>query len=155
PVHGQADELVVSRGDVVRFLIRNERDDLARLVAPASPEGAFVPRQDGSEPKAAGGRGALRMKPPVAGYPQDLDPSELKDLEFAPERPAADLPEAMIPAAEPLGQFVKVAGAQRLQKHEPSPAAIVAKLQFSDLIVPIAELAWKSWRRKRLARQLP
>jgi hypothetical protein len=54
------------------------------------------------------------MKPPVAGYPQDLDPSELKFLEFAPERPAADLPEVMIPEVEPLGQFVEVAGAQRL-----------------------------------------
>jgi hypothetical protein len=121
PVHGQADELVVGRGDVVRFLTRNERDDLARLAAPASPEGAFVFRQDGSEAKAAGGRGALCMKPAVAGYPHDLDPAELKFLEFASERPAADLPEAMIPAVEPLGQFVEVTGAQRLQEHEPSP----------------------------------
>jgi hypothetical protein len=63
------------------------------------------------------------MKPPVAGYPQDLDPSDLKELEFAPERPAADLPQAMIPAVEPLGQFVEVMGAQRPQEHEPSPVA--------------------------------
>ena len=93
----------------------------------------------------------MGMKPSVGRCTKDLDPSELKELEFAPERPAAELPEAKFPAAEPLGQLVGIAGAQRLQKHEPSPAAIVAKLQFSDLIVPIAELVWKSWRRKGLA----
>jgi hypothetical protein len=30
-----------------------------------------------------------------------------------------------------------------------------AKLQFSDLIVPIAEIAWKSLMRKELAKQPP
>jgi hypothetical protein len=55
PVHGQDDALVVSRGDVVAFLTRIDRDDLAGLAAPASPEGACVPRQHGSESKAAGG----------------------------------------------------------------------------------------------------
>jgi hypothetical protein len=33
--------------------------------------------------------------------------------------------------------------------------SIVAKLQFSDLIVPIAEIAWKGLKRKELAKQLP
>src|SRR5262249_42757694 len=117
PVHGQADDLVVGRGDVVAFLTRVERDELARLAAPASPEGAFVARQHGSEPKAAGGRGGLGMRPPGAGGPKDLNPLELKELEFAPERPAAELPEATIPAAEPLGQLVGVMGPERLQEH--------------------------------------
>jgi hypothetical protein len=81
----------------------------------------------------------------------------LKELELAPERPAAELPEAKVPAAEPLGQLVGVTGAQRLQEHERLRLlrAIVARLQFSDLIVPIAEIAWESWKRKGPARQLP
>jgi hypothetical protein len=33
--------------------------------------------------------------------------------------------------------------------------SIVAKLQFSDLTVPIAEIAWKSLSKKALAKQLP
>ena len=35
------------------------------------------------------------------------------------------------------------------------PSSIVAKLQFSDLIVAIAEIEWKGLRRKELAKQLP
>ena len=73
---------------------------------------------------------ALGMKPAVAGYPHDLDASELKELELALERPATDLPEAMIPAVEPLGQFVEVTGAQRLQEHEPSPGGTFNRREF-------------------------
>jgi hypothetical protein len=89
----------------------------------------------------------LGLKPPVAGRVNDLDPSELQELEFAPERPAAELPEAKLPAAEPLGQLVGVTGARRLQQHERLllPQAIAARLRFSDLIVPIREIAWKTW----------
>jgi hypothetical protein len=54
-------------------------------------------------------------------FDRDLDASELKELELAPERPAADLPEAMIPAGKRCGQFVEVTGVQRPQEHEPSP----------------------------------
>src|SRR5262249_1447730 len=115
PGHGQTDEIVGVGGDVVTLLTRIDRDDLARLAAPASPDGACVPRQYGSEPKAAGGKETLGLKPPVAGCVNDLDPSELKELEFAPERPAAELPEAKFPPAEPLGQLVGVTGPQRLQ----------------------------------------
>ena len=66
---------------------------------------------------------------------KDLDPSELKELELALERPAAELPEAKFPPAESLGQLVGVTGAQRLQEHERLllPHAIAARLQFSDL----------------------
>src|SRR5262249_20371064 len=97
--------------------------------------------QYGSEAKAAGGKEALGMKPPVAGCANDLGPSELKELEFAPERPAAELPEAKFPPAEPLGQLVGGTGPQRLQEHERLllPRAVVARLpsvsrlRFSDL----------------------
>ena len=66
---------------------------------------------------------------------EDLGPSELKELEFAPERPAAELPEAKFPPAEPLGELVGVTGPQPLQEHERLllPDAIAARLQFSDL----------------------
>jgi hypothetical protein len=85
------------------------------------------------------------MEPPVAECAEDLGPSELKELEFAPERPAADLPEAKFPPAEPLGQLVGVTGSQRLQEHEPSPVTGFnrRRLQFSDLIILIPEIAWK------------
>ena len=75
------------------------------------------------------------MKPPVAGCANDLDSSELEELEFAPERPAAELPETKLPGAEPLGQLVGVTDSQRLQEHERLllPQSIVARLQFSDL----------------------
>jgi hypothetical protein len=43
------------------------------------------------------------LKPPVAGGVNDLDRSELQELEFAPKRPAAELPEAKLPAAEARG----------------------------------------------------
>src|SRR6516225_7954462 len=49
------------------FLTRIDRDDLARLAAPAAPDGAGVPRHHGGEPEAAGGEGALGLKPPVGG----------------------------------------------------------------------------------------
>src|SRR5262249_61767467 len=117
------------------FLPRVDSDDLALLAAPASPDGACVPRQHGSEPKAAGGKEALGLKPPISGCANDLGPSELKELEFAPERPAAELPETKFPPVESLGQLVGVTDPQRLQEHERLllPRAIVAKLRFSDL----------------------
>src|SRR5262249_42507640 len=92
PVHRQADHQVVGGAHVVAFLTRVDRDDLAGLAAPASPDGASVARQYGSEPEAAGGKGTQGLKPPVAGGVNDLDRSELQELEFAPERPAAELP---------------------------------------------------------------
>jgi hypothetical protein len=89
------------------------------------------------------------MEPPVAECAKDLDPIELKELEFAPERPTADLPEAKIPPAEPLGQLVGVTGSQRLQEHEASPDARFnrRRLQFSDLIILMPEIAWKRLKR--------
>jgi len=33
--------------------------------------------------------------------------------------------------------------------------AIVAKLQISDLMVALAEIAWKRWRRKEPTKRLP
>ena len=89
----------------------------------------------GANPKLPGGKGALGLESPVAGCAKDLGPSELKELELAPERPAAELPEAKFPAAEPCGQLVGVTGPQRLQEHERllMPRAIVAGLRFSDL----------------------
>jgi hypothetical protein len=65
----------------------------------------------------------------------DLGPSELKELEFAPERPAAELPEAKFPPAQPLGQLVGVTDPQRLQGHGRLllPHSIIARLRFSDL----------------------
>ena len=62
-------------------------------------------------------------------------------LELTPKRSVAELPKTKVPAGKRCGQFVEVPGAQRLQEHEPSPAARVAKLPFSDLIVPLAALA--------------
>jgi hypothetical protein len=120
---------------VVAFLTRIDGNDLVRLAAPASPDVALVPRQQGGEAEAAGGKGALGMKPAVAGGAKDLGPAELKELEFAPERPAAELPEAKFPPAEPLAQLVGVTGAQRLEEHERLrlTGAIVASLRFSDL----------------------
>jgi hypothetical protein len=52
---------------------------------------------------------------------KDLHPSQLQELELAPERPAAELPETKIPLRERLSQLVEVTGAQGLQEHEPSP----------------------------------
>src|SRR5262249_35548175 len=67
PVHGQGDELVAGLGgDLVALLTRIDGDELARPAAPAAPEGAFVARQDGGEPEAAGRGGALGLNPPVA-----------------------------------------------------------------------------------------
>jgi hypothetical protein len=68
---------------------------------------------------------------PVAGRAKNLNPSELKDLEFAPERPAAKLPEAKVPPAEPLGQPVGVTGPQRLQGHERPPVAVSHRRQVA------------------------
>ena len=73
----------------------------------------------------------LSLKPPVAGGAKDLGRSELKELEFAPERPAAELPDAQVPAAEPLGQLVGVTGSQRLQEHERPPVALCRRRQIA------------------------
>jgi hypothetical protein len=62
---------------------------------------------------------------PVEGSPEDLNPPQLEELELTPERPTAELPETKVPPGKRLGQFVEVTGAQRLQKHEPSPVATV------------------------------
>src|SRR5262249_34825902 len=114
PVHGQGDELVAGLGgDLVALLTRIDGDELARPAARAAPEGAFVARQDGGEPEAAGRGGALGLNPPVAADPHDLDGPELEELEFAPERPAAELAEAQVPAGEGPGQLVEVTGRQR------------------------------------------
>jgi hypothetical protein len=88
---------------------------------------------------------------------KDLDSSELKDLEFALERPAADLSEAKFAATEPLGQFVGVTGPQRLQGHERLrlPRALVAILQFSDLYCTHAPNTLEAFEEKELAGQLP
>src|SRR5262245_35065641 len=106
---------------MIRFLVRIEHPDLARLQAPATPDSVFVGGQNGTAAKAAGGGPTLDVHHPVDGSPEDLNPSQLEELELTPERPAAELPETKVPAGKRCGQFVKVTGAQRLQEHEPSP----------------------------------
>jgi hypothetical protein len=55
PVHHQAHQLiVVGRRHMIRFLARVEHSDLARLQAPATPDGDFVRGQDGKAAEAAG-----------------------------------------------------------------------------------------------------
>ena len=77
----------------------------------------------------------------------------------APERAAAELPEAKVPAVEPLGQLVGVTDSQRLQEHERFllPHSIVARLRFSDLHCTHAQNTLEGFdenlRRKGLARQ--
>jgi hypothetical protein len=97
--------------------------------------------------QSCGGRGAPGLEPPVAGGAKDLGPSELKELEVAPERAAAELPEAQVPLAGPPGQLVGVAAPQRLQEHErlPLPRAIVARLRFSDLYCTDALIPWSGY----------
>src|SRR6516162_9281671 len=77
PVHGQADHQVVGRAHVVAFLTRIDRDDLARLAAAASPGGACVPRQHGSEPKAATGKAdeGLLTQPDIASNTNPSTPA--------------------------------------------------------------------------------
>jgi hypothetical protein len=57
----------------------------------------------------------------VDGSPEDLNPSQLEELEVTPERPAAELPETKVPAGKGSGQFVEAAAAQSPQEYEPSP----------------------------------
>jgi hypothetical protein len=57
----------------------------------------------------------------VDGNSEDLNPSQLEELELTPERPAAELLETKVPLGKRSRQFVEVTGAQRLQEHEPSP----------------------------------
>ena len=61
------------------------------------------------------------MNHTVNGSPEDLNPSQLEELELTPERPAAELPGTKVPPGKRSGQFVEVTGAQRLQEDEPSP----------------------------------
>jgi hypothetical protein len=56
----------------------------------------------------------------IDGNPEDLNPSQLEELDLAPEGPAAELPKTKIPLWERLSQLVEVTSAQRLQEHEPS-----------------------------------
>src|SRR5262249_34507189 len=102
--------------------------------------------------KAAGRNGPLGLKPAVARGAKDLGPSELKELEFALERPAAELPDAQVPLAEPLGQFLGVTGPQRLQGHERLlwPRAPVARLPVSDLYRPHAPIPWEAFSKNPL-----
>jgi hypothetical protein len=65
---------------------------------------------------------------PVDGRPEDLNPSQLEELEVTPERPAAELPKTKVPAGKRCGQFVEVMGVQRLQEHEPSPVGTFNRL---------------------------
>jgi hypothetical protein len=98
---------------MVRLLARDKHPDLARLQAPAAPDGAFVGGQDGGATKAVGRWGALDVNHSVDGGPEDLDSPELQELELALERPAAELSEAMFPTEERFSHFVEVAGSQR------------------------------------------
>src|SRR5262249_13595472 len=111
--------------------------------APAPPDGARIRGQDGAEAKAAWGGPTLDVNHSVDGNPEDLNRSQLEELEVTLERPAAELPETEVPPGNPAGQFVEVPGSQRLQKHDPSPGATFNRrgLQFFDLIVPMPEVA--------------
>jgi hypothetical protein len=135
---------------MIRVLARDEHPDLASLQAPAPPDGVFVSGQDGSAASGAGGRPTLDANHPVDSSPEDLNPLQLEELKATPERPVAKLPETKVPPGKRFGQFVEVTGPERLQKHEPAPVATFncRKLQFSDLIVPIPEIVWKTLRRK-------
>jgi hypothetical protein len=87
----------------------------------ATPDGVFVLGQDWKAAEAAGGRPTLGVNHAIDGNPEDLNPSQLEELDLAPERPAAELPETKIPLWERLSQLVEVTSTQRLQEHEPSP----------------------------------
>jgi hypothetical protein len=63
------------------------------------------------------------VKHTVDSSPEDLNPSQLEELELTPERPAAELRETKVPAGKRFGQFVEVTGAQCLQEQELSPVA--------------------------------
>jgi hypothetical protein len=60
---------------MIRILAWVEHPDLARLQAPAMPNGVFVRGQDGKAAKAAGGRPAFGVNHPVDSCPEDLNPS--------------------------------------------------------------------------------
>jgi len=81
----------------------------------------------------------LDLKPPVAERAEDLSPAELKELEFAPERPAAELPAAKVPPAEPPASSSgsRVLSGCRSTSCLLLPHAIAARLRFPDLSVPI------------------
>jgi hypothetical protein len=108
---------------MIHILARDEHPDLAHLQAPATLNGVFVRGLDRGAAKVAGGRPTLDVNAPVDGSPKDLNPSQLEELDLTPERPVAELPDTKVPPLEHFGQLVEVAGAHRLQKHEPSPAA--------------------------------
>jgi hypothetical protein len=121
-VQRQGHELiVVGRRQMIRYLARLTQADLARLQVPATPDGVFVRGEDGRADKAAGGRPTLGVNHAIDGNPEDLNPSQLEELELTPERPAAELPETKVPPGKCSGQLVEVTGAQGLQEHEPCP----------------------------------
>jgi hypothetical protein len=96
--------------------------------APATPDGVFVRGQDWKAAKAVGGRPTVAVKPPICGNPEDLNAPQLKDLELTLERPAAKLPATLLSVCTTT---------RRLR----APGSIVVGLQFSDLIVPLPEIA--------------
>jgi hypothetical protein len=106
---------------MIGYLARLTQADLARFQVSATPDGIFVLRQDRKAAEAAGGRPTLGVNHAIDVNPEDLNPSQLQELELTPERPAAELPETKVPPGKCSGQFVEVSGAQRLQEHEPSP----------------------------------
>jgi hypothetical protein len=150
-VHREGHQLIaIGRCYMIHFLAGIEYPDLACLQAPATPDGGLVRGQDGKAAEAAWEGPTLDVNRPVDSDPEDLKPSQLEGLHLTLERPAAELPEAKVPPGNCSCQFVEVRSAQRLQKHEPSPVVIFngAELQFSDLIVPSAELRWDSLKKK-------
>jgi hypothetical protein len=94
---------------------------MASFQVPATPDGVFVLRQDRKAAKAAGGRPTFNVNHAVDAKLKDLNPSQLEELDLAPEWSAAELPETKIPLRERLSEFVEVTGSQRLEEHEPSP----------------------------------
>jgi hypothetical protein len=106
---------------MIRCLAWVEHSDLAHLQAPATPDGVFVGGQDGKAAEAAGERPTLDVNHAVDGNSEDLNPSQLEELELTPERPTAELPETKVPLGKRSRQFIELTGVQRLQEHEPSP----------------------------------
>jgi hypothetical protein len=87
------------------------------------------------------------VQQPVDRKAKDLSPFQLKELKATPERPAAELPKAMIPAGKRWGQL----SVCRITSRFLLRRSLVTRLRFSDLIGSIAEIAWKNLRRKEPA----
>jgi hypothetical protein len=109
---------------MIRIQARAAHPDLARLQAPATPDGVFVRGKDGTAAKAVGGRPTLEVKRPIGGNSEDLNPPQLKELELTLERPAPDPPATQVPAGQGVGQFVEVLGPERVHNHAPPPGAM-------------------------------